>query len=86
MKPESMKEPADSPNVALRAALVGVDGPESTSDCGCRWKRVRDWHYLGASISGDVIVRYCPWHVWYASLTDVQKREVKEARERGLFS
>jgi hypothetical protein len=80
MKPESMTEPADSPRVALRVALVGVAGPESTSDCGCRWKRVRDWHYRGATICGDVLTRFCPWHEWYSSLPVEQQREVAVQR------
>ena len=73
-------EPADSPVRALREILSGVPGKITRSRCGCVWKRVTGHRDRGVVVSGDLLIRRCSWHEWYAALPDEQKRRLAPQR------
>lgn len=79
---EHTTEPPRSPIKALREALAEVPGEVSRSRCGCTWKRVEKFPWHGAVLHGDLLIRYCDWHEWYASLSPHQKRELSSQQRQ----
>jgi len=71
---------------SLREALRGVPGEESTSPCGCDWKRVSNFRSGGVVLSGDILIRRCPWHAWYATLPIAQQKILSKQQRQNLKS
>ena len=70
----------------VREALRGVPGEASTSACGCEWKRVSNFRYGGVVMSGDILIRRCHWHEWYATLPIAQQRILSSQHKNNLIS
>jgi len=66
----------ESQDKELREELESIPGEVSTSKCGCTWKRVKNFSFRGVVMRGDLLVRYCEWHAWYAKSPLHQKREI----------
>jgi hypothetical protein len=75
-------EPVDSPIRALRESLASVAGKISRSACGCTWKKLHDHRVCGVVLRGDVLIRYCGWHEWYAQLPLYQKVLLERQRRQ----
>ena len=87
-------EDSESPSRAtdhladVREAIALVPGEDSTSSCGCEWRRVaqRTFCYHGVWVSGDVLTRFCAYHAWYHEQPLEVQREVSRqdrSRHRG---